>query len=406
MKDKVQLLSKGDMEVFVGNVLALSFAKTVLLQFLHALYGAENSTISAVVFGFLFVYLYIGLVKYNLLKGRGLAVWFACLVFFLVNYVFTNPNLQQYYSSIDMVLTYIYYLPIAIILIPQIRDVKKVISRISLLRYPVLLIASYMVFAMSFASAEQETYMSFSYAIMPFVILCFYEARFNNKFIDYITYILGVVLIVFYGARTPLTSCLLAAVLIYVLYVYYHKKKSGKIFTYFLLGVLAVVFIYAGSSLIGRLGGIGESIGSYSLEKLNDDSFMESSTRVFIYDSAIKLMENNNGMPLGFFADRYYLDVIYVHNIFLELLINFGVIVGGFLSLWIVYLIVRSFIVSKDEYIRLFLIFCFLSIFVRFILSGSYLIEGMSFVYFSVLLKYSHKHVVRSNIAHIQKRPP
>lgn len=390
MKSKVQVLSKGDFDIFIGNVLALAFVKTVLLQFLHLQFG-DNSRLSAIVYGLLFVYLLWGIVNYHLIRIKSAAVLLAAFFFFFINYVFTDSVLKEYYLDIDMLLTYIYYIPIAAILIPRIRDVDKVLSQIALLRYVVLLIAAYMVFARNYASYEHETYMSFSYAVMPFVVLCFYEACFKGKILDYFAYALGVVIMAIYGARTPLVSSLISAALMYVVYIHYHKKPSSRIITYFIILVAAVFAIVSGNVILGWLGGVGESIGSYALSKLNQDAFLASSTRSDIYNGAINLIKAEGGAPLGFFADRHYLNVIYVHNIFLEFIINFGGIIGGALSLLLVYGIFRSFIVSKDESIMVFLIFCFFAIFARFILSGSYLVEGMSFVYFAIVMVFSQK---------------
>lgn len=390
MKSKIQILSKGDIDIFIGNVLALAFVKTVLLQFLHLLF-ADNSNLAVIVYGILFVYLLWGIVHYQLLSAKNLAIWGVFLFFFLLNYTFTNSVLKEYYFSIDMILTYIYYIPIAVILVPHIRDVYKILSQIALLRYIVLIIAAYMIFGRNYAADEHETYMSFSYAVMPFVLLCFYEACFKGKVIDYFAYALGVVIMVFYGARTPLVSSLVSAALMYVVYIRQHKKSSSRFLTYIILLFVGFVTVVFGDVILGWLGGVGESIGSYALSKLNQDAFLESSTRGEIYASAIRLIQNEGGSPLGFFADRHYLNVIYVHNIFLELLINFGVIVGGILSILLIIGIVRSLLVSRDESIKVFLIFCFFAIFARFILSGSYLIEGMSFVYFSIIYRFSHK---------------
>lgn len=393
MKEKLRILSKGDVNIFIGNVLALAFVKTVLLQFLHLQFG-DNSSLGVIVYGVLFVYLFGGILKYQLLRVKGIVIWLALLAFFMINYGFTNQVLKVYYFSIDMILTYIFYIPIAVFLIPQIRDVNKVLSQIALFRYVVLVIAVFMVFFSGYASNEHETYMSFSYAVMPFVLLCFYEACYRGKSFDYFAYILGVIIMVFYGARTPLVSSLVSAALMYMIYIRQHKKVSARIMIYLMILVIAFIIISSSNVILAWLGDFGESIGSYALSKLNQDAFLESAGRDSIYEGAIRLIRSKGGAPLGLFADRYYLDVIYVHNIFLEFLINFGVIVGGILSILLIYGIFRSFLVSKGESIKVFLIISFFAIFIRFLLSGSYLIEGMSFVYFAILMRFSHKTIL------------
>ena len=247
-----------------------------------------------------------------------------------------------------------------------------------------------MIFARNYASYEHETYMSFSYAVMPYVILCFYEGCFRGKYFDYFAYALGVVVMAFYGARTPLVSSLAAAALMYIVYIRKGKNTISIILTYIILLAATSFFIIYGNVILEWIGRIGESIDSYALSKLNRDVFLESSSRGIIYERAINLIKAQGIFPMGLFADRYYLNVIYVHNIFLEILINFGVLAGGILSIFLLLGILRSIIVSKDENVKVFLIFSFFAIFARFIFSGTYLAEGMSFVYFAIIYKFSH----------------
>ena len=75
------------------------------------------------------------------------------------------------------------------------------------------------------------------------------------------------------------------------------------------------------------------------------DTDLDSSGRDVLYTLAInKIIEN----PLGYglFGDNILLGY-YVHNLFLELLLNFGIIFGGLIVIFIIYGFIKSVINTK-----------------------------------------------------------
>ena len=381
------LLNRQGNDIFIGNLLGLTLLKTIILQLFHLLYGRDNPYIAYVIYGALFAYMYYGVISRYFITNKRLAVYFLSLAFFGLCYLIGPAACQQYYTSIDVTLVFIYYIPIAVFLIPEINDTNVVFSRLALFRYIAIAVAAYMVFLGGYQNAEQDNYMEFSYALLPFVLTSFYATYNGKKWLNLVLYVVGVIVITFYGARTPL----LISVLFPIVTVVLRKGKLSfeKLLLLFIAAVLIMVIIANLSSVLGVLGRYGESVGSYALSKLQTNAFWDSSTRNDIYDHAFRLIEEKSGAPMGLFADRIYLDVIYVHNIFLEFIIDYGIILGVALSLAIIYLMLRSYKINKDWNVRLFLLFWFCVVFVRFLVSGSYLVEGISFVYFSILIRYS-----------------
>lgn len=90
---------------------------------------------------------------------------------------------------------------------------------------------------------------------------------------------------------------------------------------------------------------------------------------------------NNNLWGHGIFGDRYFLDGTYAHNIFLEVWLDFGIILGTLVLLFLIVFITKTFLRSNDK--KLFLLFFSLG-FMPLLVSGSYLISIM----FSILIGF------------------
>ncbi len=381
-----------DSDTFIGIVLGMAFLKTIVLQFLHLIYGANNSNLAIIVYGFLFIYLFYGLIKFKLINHKKFLCYLLVLFFFFICYVLGPHKCQKYYFDIEMLLSYFYYIPIAIFLIPDIKKPLAILDCIAIFRYVSVIIAAYMLFVGSYSTAEQDNYMEFSYALLPFVICSFYTAFNKSKILDYGLYVLGIILMVYYGARTPLVISLSFPLIMAILSDRDSKNRRKRAVVIGSVLVVFIVFIFNSSVIVGALGRFGSNVGSYALMKLEANAFTESAGRDNIYDNAIMILSQDYLKPYGLFSDRILLDVIYVHNIFLELFFNFGVFGGGIIALVLVILIIKSAYVNWHGDASYLLIFFLLVVFLRFILSGSYLIEGMSYVHLALLLKFRNKY--------------
>lgn len=370
---------------FIGKVIALCFAKTILLQFFHIFFGYESNTITYFVYMFLMAYLFAGVLYYHLVSFRGIVIWGVILALIGIGYLTCMPAAKAYFDNVEMYLIYIYYLPIAVFAVKNISDTNEVMRQIVKISWIVVLISLYMIFVRSYASLKQDNYMQFSYANIPFVMAAYYGAsKFEKKFY-YFVYAVGLLTIFLFGARLPLMICLAFPVLLFLFTQNDEVSRSKKILTGLVTVIVFGIVSLFWDRLFSLLNTIGGSMGSHVLAKLNGNIFFQSSTRSVIYDNAFELIKSSGGKAHGLFADRVYLRVAYVHNIFLEFFIDFGLIVGIVLSIILVVAIIKGF-ANKDS--RDFLIFMMLAIFIRYMVSGSYLIEGLAYVYFAVVIKY------------------
>ncbi len=109
-----------------------------------------------------------------------------------------------------------------------------------------------------------------------------------------------------------------------------------------------------------------------------------------LYTLSLELIKNNLLFGNGIGAFESVTNGQYTHNLFLQFIVEFGVIFGVALSLYIIIIIVRSFVTIKEDKIDLFLICQFIP---RLLLSSVYWVNPFFwlFLYKQILPKYNKK---------------
>ena len=92
-----------------------------------------------------------------------------------------------------------------------------------------------------------------------------------------------------------------------------------------------------------------------------------------------------NPFGYGLGGDRVFTGW-YAHNIFLELIVQFGIFIGGFLCVFLVYIVISSLRKARAEMQILSILLLFICTgLIKLLISGSYLIEP----YFFLLLGFA-----------------
>lgn len=161
---------------------------------------------------------------------------------------------------------------------------------------------------------------------------------------------IGIVMILLGGARGPFLSIIIFGVLYVLMATSESKHKARRIILILLVG--GFVFVVYRDILIA-LGNILESfhISSRTINKLLDGSISEDNGRSLIWLNAVNMIKQN---PFGYGAmgarnGLYHIHYVgHPHNFFLEILIDYGVVVGPVL---IVVMLIGSFriLFSKND---------------------------------------------------------
>lgn len=250
---------------------------------------------------------------------------------------------------------------------------------------------------LSFFVILTNGYMVVSYNILPWTLLayCIYK-NFNKKL--YLLYFLLLFFLSFIGgARGPILIIILFIIIFNLRKGYFKSKKN--IITFIIL-FITVVFLTAFYKDIAILM---KNIfpNSRTLQKIIDSTFSDDSSRKNIYDYFLTVIRDNPFRIRGLFYDRYLTystfyntnklgfwinkNNLYAfsHNIFIELIVDLGLI-GWFLSLVLIIYIIKTISYNNfksNTYQRtIYLIFLFSGVFHLFI-SSSFLIHYLFWYY-------------------------
>lgn len=190
---------------------------------------------------------------------------------------------------------------------------------------------------------------------------------------------LGIVGILVYGSRGTLIAFLIGVV--FVILLYNNGKMTLKNYFILFLGVgLGLFFLSdAGLTIIANaLENAGLSSRFIeSLLEFNLDNNIESTLngRWAIWMTVIEMIKDGPFYGYGVFGERNAVYGIgmkwgYSHNIFLELLVSFGWLIGGLIIILMVACLIRFFIKVKDKNEKLLFII-FLTISFELLLSNT-----------------------------------
>lgn len=191
-------------------------------------------------------------------------------------------------------------------------------------------------FLLLIKSSKPVDYMSFAYMMLSPIIICFVEGWRKNKKLLIWPIVSSFILFVI-GCRGALVTLLVFLMLCFCKYYLFNKIsiKYLVIKIFFLVGAFLIVFNMG--TLLRQLSDILVQIGfsSRTLEfmLLGNDVFIQSEGRNMIWNQAI---ENVGILGKGLFGDRTvlldeYFNPIYPHNFILEILVDFGMILGSVL---------------------------------------------------------------------------
>lgn len=222
--------------------------------------------------------------------------------------------------------------------------------------------------------------MVFSYLILVPIILLIYKIIFLKfKVIDIILVVLGVISILAVGARGPLLPIAIFLIVSVGIY-FYENKKKGKTWVFFFITLAAVMlFIINYQALLLALKNLFTKYGIQSRSLWifinNPDDF--SSGRSEIYSIIIQYIYKKPFIGYGLAGDRVLLNGGYPHNIFLEILTQFGIIFGSLIIILLFFYLINGIFLNKNKDERnITIIFMAIGL-IGLFYSGSYLTSSI-----------------------------
>ncbi|WP_373598215.1 O-antigen ligase family protein [Paraclostridium bifermentans] len=214
--------------------------------------------------------------------------------------------------------------------------------------------------------------MSLSYYMLFPAIIYISNTIENRKFSDFICFIISLVSIISLGSRGAL-MCIISFIVLKLIKI--RKKYTFKEITFVTIVILSIIpciISYKNIIIFIRDAFYKLGIQSRTIELiLREDIYL--SGRDSIYNELLRELYEKPILGLGIGADRK-IESGYAHNIFIEILCNYGSIIGLIIIISLIIIIIRSLIVSNGNDYNV-VIFWISVGFIHLLVSGSYLIE-------------------------------
>lgn len=344
------------------------------------------STITTYVYAVLYA---VGLLSYMVTLRRKAAFFsFATIVLVATfSYLFNAKTHEfmfgsSFFSSSFPVLMLVYF-PMFLLMLGEI-DFDKLMRYMKKLSIVTLVLAIISFYAYIFIYRSSPTdYMSFAYMMLTPTLICFMYG-WNKNQIPFILCIIAAFINFIVGCRgSVITIAVFLILYIIGFYMGDNNKRSNYGLRIAMLVVIGLIAINADRILqLIALGLQGVGFTSRTVSKLlrGNGAFVESEGRWAIWKQAF---ENMDFLGKGLFGDRTvildeYGHATYAHNFALEIVLDFGILIGFILVILFLLYIIRSTKIAKqaNNPLLLKMTFAMICIFLaKHMISTSYLIS-------------------------------
>lgn len=175
--------------------------------------------------------------------------------------------------------------------------------------------------------------------------------------------------------------------IVFLLFILFDLFRSRSKFRWVVVlgGITAILLMPVFQVFIGSYG-----LSSRTLIRLESGEIATSAGREVLYPMFINLLLDNPIMGIGLYGDRLHTDNSYCHNLFLEIFLNYGIIIGTVIIVGVAFYFLHTYRKLKGEYRNLLLIFFFCGV-VALMPSSSYLLN-FNFALFIGYMVLMHKH--------------
>jgi len=390
MNDNIQ---KSDNKIIYIILLMLLWSQSILLQYIKA-FGAKvpmfGNLVSPGITAFAIIMLLLSL--NTILKNirlLDLAFWLICAIVVLMNYfIYANNRIFIEESWTKWLFIYIPMYFIGITLIVNL-DEKIILALNSV---SIFTIFAYVIYTFFIGQLSDDMLRSgdmfAAYNLLPHICFVTFYALKEKKIMNIIASVIGFITLPLLGNRGSLL-CLAIFIALYVIVIY---GKNHPFLLAFLIIVGAVILLYTPifENLILFFKNIAEknNMSTRVFDQILVNEISDSNGRDKIASVMWKEISENPLIGKGIMADRAALKTnSYAHNIILELFINYGVILGGALFLWIVLWGFKAIKKSINDYNILCLLFIGLCCgLVKLFMSGSYIQEPFFFLFIGMCI--------------------
>lgn len=390
---KITLFNQDDKKIsmaLMSSFVVLTIQYFILIHFnlIETNTGSYIQLLSKGLVGLTFIYALPAVLRRSKIKFIG--VYFVALFIFLLHYAIFPEN-RDYF--VDLLFPFYFMSLPAFIYTLSIQDFsifKEIMRKAGYIVFTVGFIIGVLIF-MKKASIGSYS-MSLSYYMLLPTLIFFNEILEKFSIKNFVFFILSMLIILSLGSRGAVL-CIL--VFVFLKFFSPHSKKSFTkiIISFCILGIGIITLFF----LDGIIEFLYNHLLSYGINSRTLKLFLREgvylSGRDRIYSSVIVEILQRPLLGIGIAGDRRIIGGSYAHNIFIEILGNFGIVIGIIISIVLVFLIIRSLLTKNKEKYDLVIMWLSLG-FVHLMISGSYLTD----IKFWILLGLIMNFMKNSNI--------
>lgn len=266
-------------------------------------------------------------------------------------------------------------------------DMFLPIARIKLIL--ALIVQVFVLFGLS-GDIFKGDYQTAANSIIVGLIATSYLAVQGRKPLDIFLTIIGTIILISVGSRSSLVALVFFWTVYWVSISRSAKIKVAIAFVAALFLIIGIDPLLKAAAFLGRAAGFSMHLA----DALSSGNLFVDEQREMLYTGFSALIAKSP-WGYGILGDRYisyetglYWKPMYPHNIYLEVLVNFGYIIGTIIVLWFTYYLIKSLFVCRDKSYRVSILLLASVSFIKLLFSSSYWIDQMFFMLLGAILAY------------------
>lgn len=314
----------------------------------------------------------VGLNEFFFVLFIVLSIAFTCILYpENTQYIFDKTNFWQ------TIFPCVRYFFVGLIFVAD-KDIMETIGKASCIG--IIIECAFVVFYMAPRGLLTDDEMSRAYQLLPNVMFALCYAFDSKKIFGWICSIIGIAYIFAMGTRGPVII-LLVYFIIKFLQVSSNKTWI-KVLTVGIVASIGALFLSSNGYFLLlnflkiQLSAVGLSTRVIDLA-INGTVISHMAGRDELYEIGLRKIQERPLWGYGVYGEWPWIGWN-IHNMYLEILIHFGVIIGLLFFIWIIVTIAKGYIGNTNRYAKDFIMLWVVFVFVRGLFGGSYLQYGMA----------------------------
>lgn len=267
-------------------------------------------------------------------------------------------------------------------------NILKNMGRISRMVLVINIPIYFLIYRHRVGSLVSTDNMGFAYQLLPHILLLLYIALKVHKLSNWFWFLTGTVLLTMQGTRGPL----LLIVLFYIWYCIQNRSAVQNSLIALASGTILILLFEMNlfklilNVMIRVFSAVGISTRVFEL-LLISNSVDALTGRNIVQSRIMEAINTNSKYGLGPYGDIFITrntsisaEGMYAHNFFLELMCHYGIVIGIIAGVLLFLLATAAYFSLKTELERFFMAILLCCSLVKFLFSGSYLLEPSMYV--------------------------